>query len=102
MRFRFTIRDLLLLTAIVALTIGWWLDHRKLTRENSVQLTVYSLAHLDAKSAAANLERVYFGDTAVRIAADPQQNRVIVRAPSQRHLEIEAILMKLDVPATTF
>ena len=102
MRFRFSIRDLLLLTVIVALAIGWWLDHRKLTRENSVQLTVYSLAHLDAKLAAANLERIFFGDTAVRFVANPQQNSVIVRALSQRHLEIEAILMKLDVPATTF
>ena len=30
MRFRFTIRDLLWLTALVALTVGWWLDKRKL------------------------------------------------------------------------
>jgi hypothetical protein len=28
--FRFSIRDLLLLTVIVALTTGWWLDHRQL------------------------------------------------------------------------
>jgi hypothetical protein len=27
MRLRFTIRDLLWLTALVALAIGWWLDH---------------------------------------------------------------------------
>ena len=26
--FRFTIRDLLWLTAVVALVFGWWLDHR--------------------------------------------------------------------------
>jgi hypothetical protein len=25
---RFTIRDLVLVTAIVALAVGWWLDHR--------------------------------------------------------------------------
>ena len=31
MRIRFTIRDLLLITVIVALAVGWWLDHRKLT-----------------------------------------------------------------------
>ncbi len=28
--FRFTIRDLVLLTAIAGLTIAWWLDHRRL------------------------------------------------------------------------
>jgi hypothetical protein len=30
MRLRFTIRDLLWLTALVALAIGWWLDRSKL------------------------------------------------------------------------
>jgi len=29
MRFRFTIRDLLWLTLVVALATGWWLDHRR-------------------------------------------------------------------------
>jgi hypothetical protein len=28
LRLRFTIRDLLLVTAIIALAVGWWLDHR--------------------------------------------------------------------------
>ena len=31
MRLRFTIRDLLLATLIVALIAGWWFDHRRLT-----------------------------------------------------------------------
>ena len=29
MRFRFTIRDLLWLTALLAMGIGWWVDHRE-------------------------------------------------------------------------
>ena len=28
--FRFTIRELVLLTVIVAMGVGWWLDHRRL------------------------------------------------------------------------
>ena len=28
--YRFTIRDILWLTALVALGVGWWLDHRRL------------------------------------------------------------------------
>jgi len=28
MKLRFTIRDLLWLTALIAMGIGWWLDHR--------------------------------------------------------------------------
>ena len=35
MRFRFTIRDLLLLTVIVALAVGWWLDHRKMAADSA-------------------------------------------------------------------
>ena len=36
MRFRFTIRDLLWLTSVVALDVGWWLDHRQ-SAEQSVR-----------------------------------------------------------------
>jgi hypothetical protein len=30
--FRFTIRDVLWLTVVVALAAGWWLDHRRADR----------------------------------------------------------------------
>ena len=33
MRFRFTIRDLLLVTAIIAMAIGWWLDRSRIDRQ---------------------------------------------------------------------
>jgi len=29
MRFRFTIRDLLWLTAVVGLAVGWWMEHSR-------------------------------------------------------------------------
>jgi len=29
--FRFSIRDVLWLTVVVALAVGWWLDHRQIT-----------------------------------------------------------------------
>jgi hypothetical protein len=31
--FRFTIRELVLLTAVVAMGVGWWLDRRALTEQ---------------------------------------------------------------------
>jgi len=34
--FRFTIRELVLLTLVVAMGVGWWLDHNK--QANLVQL----------------------------------------------------------------
>ena len=33
MRFRFTIRDLLWLTVVVALAVGWWLDNSRLKHQ---------------------------------------------------------------------
>jgi hypothetical protein len=32
MRLRFTIRDLFWLTALIAMAVGWWLDHRRIER----------------------------------------------------------------------
>ena len=32
--FRFTIRDVLWLTVVVALVVGWWIDHRRVTPED--------------------------------------------------------------------
>ena len=34
MHFRFTIRDLLWLTALVALAVGWWLDRQSLKKQS--------------------------------------------------------------------
>jgi len=32
MQLRFSIRDLLLVTAIIALAAGWWIDHQRISR----------------------------------------------------------------------
>jgi hypothetical protein len=36
---RFTLREMLLAAALVALAIGWWLDHRRLAALNEKQAT---------------------------------------------------------------
>jgi hypothetical protein len=36
MRFRFTIRDLLWLTVVVALAVAWWVDHHDLIKYKDV------------------------------------------------------------------
>jgi|GEM_PF-3224495 hypothetical protein len=36
--FHFTIRDVLWLTVVVALSVGWWLDQRQLRMQNSQYL----------------------------------------------------------------
>ncbi len=42
MKFQFSIRDLLLIIAIVALAAGWWIDHQRINRL-SVQNWEYKL-----------------------------------------------------------
>jgi hypothetical protein len=37
MPLRFTLRDLLWLTALVALAVGWWLDHDRLERQREME-----------------------------------------------------------------
>ena len=39
MRIRFTIVDLLWLSLVVALAVGWWLDHRKITTDAADQIS---------------------------------------------------------------
>jgi hypothetical protein len=36
MRLRFTIRDLLWLMLVLALALGWWLDHKRLESVNQM------------------------------------------------------------------
>ena len=44
MRLRFTIRDLLWLTVVVALAVGWWVDHGKFkTKTETMQMQVGKL-----------------------------------------------------------
>jgi len=45
MRLRFTIRDLLWLTLVVALAVGWWTDHQSLKLRN--RFTVMTVSSTD-------------------------------------------------------
>jgi hypothetical protein len=93
---RFSVRDLIWLTLLAAVLVAWWLDHRELTKQHIATLAVYSLVNIDAKTAAAAVEKIYSGDRDVQIAAETQQNRIISNAPSRQQAEILAILLKLD------
>ena len=52
MRFRFTIRDLLWMTALIAPSLGWWLDHRQTARERT------EMAGLISRLESGNLTRI--------------------------------------------
>jgi hypothetical protein len=53
--FRFTIRDLLWLTVVVALLAAWWLDRNSLRRESALQLRA---AEAERKKAQLELYEV--------------------------------------------
>ena len=54
MRYRFTIRDLLWLTLVVAMGVGWWLDHHQFEHQLERQLNA---AIRDGESLARELDQ---------------------------------------------
>jgi hypothetical protein len=55
MRLRFTIRDLFWLTALVAMALAWWVDHRELSRPPAytVRVTDVDFIIQDTKTGSA-------------------------------------------------
>jgi type II secretory pathway component GspD/PulD (secretin) len=96
MRFRFSIRDLLLITMIVALAIGWWLDHRKLTKDNSAQFTIFYLRYADAKVVEGALQKLFAGNSDIAIVADPKLNAIITQGTARQLDGIELLLKTFD------
>src|SRR5262245_16353459 len=55
---RFSIRDVLWLTALVALAVGWWLDRRDVQRRGEARATVIR-SHAEALQAALRNAHLY-------------------------------------------
>ena len=64
--FRFSIRDLLLLTVIVALGLGWALDRRQLAihvaKEREFKLRLHEITNRDAMSGALDHWQKIWGE----------------------------------------
>lgn len=101
MRFRFSIRDLLLLTVIAALAIGWWLDHRKLTKENEVGFSIYYLRYVDASTVCGSLQKLFAGSSDITLTSDSRNNAIFVRGPARKQNEVELLLKQFDVSPTS-
>jgi hypothetical protein len=54
MKLRFSVRELLLAIAVVALAIGWWIDHRRAGK--AAQLSQLQVNVLQARMVDANAE----------------------------------------------
>jgi hypothetical protein len=57
--FRFTIRDMLWLTVVAALAVGWWIDHRGAPRDRDRSLVrlKFAEAEIDLLKAATPSHR---------------------------------------------
>jgi hypothetical protein len=94
----FSIRDLLLLTVIAALAFGWWFDHRKLTKDNGMVLTLHYLQYVDASVTAKKLKTMFSEYPDLKFDSDTRQNAKVASAPRSQQNEIDSIIRKLDAP----
>jgi hypothetical protein len=58
---RFTIRDLLWLTLVVAMAVGWWLDRRAIQRQSAVEFNAFRQEVGDYSKQAAGARLPGFG-----------------------------------------
>jgi hypothetical protein len=98
MRFRFTIRDLLWLTALVAMGVGWWVDHRaQVERFESMrpsEIVVYPVTVAAPNAMLRALQTAFAGVPNVRLMADT--NCVVVQATPKQQNIIHSVINKLE------
>ncbi len=103
-RYQWTLRTLMMLVLIFGLMVGWWVDHRRLTRriptrpQPSLEVRVFSIVNGDSKELAAAIGELFPGDNEnpPKITAESRTNSVMVRGTAEDLNVIEAILLKLD------
>jgi type II secretory pathway component GspD/PulD (secretin) len=97
MRFRFTIRDLLWLTVVVALMLGWWIDHRANTTRNAPMVKLYKFIYAPSGVVFQALSPVCARQH-ISIGEDKTSNSIIVSATPTVHDWIKTIISCVDVP----
>jgi type II secretory pathway component GspD/PulD (secretin) len=96
MRLRFSIRDLLWLTALIAMGIGWWLEHRQWINSDQPLVTVYPIKIADPKMVLKVLQIAYSRDSGVRVGLDETSNSVVVLARPSQHIDIRETILKIE------
>jgi predicted RNA methylase len=107
MRFRFTIRDLLWLTALLAMGLAWWVDHGK--QVNRYQLLIddqpfgvaYHIKSADHEAVLKALQAAFAGATDVSMTLDANTGKVLATAHPSQHIVIRELIDKIEgnVPA---
>ena len=81
--FQFSIRELLLVTVIIGLSLGWWLDRRD--RVDTPRPVMHYLGNTEAALAANRLKTIWADSPAVKISVDKRNNAIVAFArPSQQ------------------
>jgi hypothetical protein len=100
MRFRFTIRDLLWLTALAAVFAAWWLDHRfQVERYQSSlppQIVVYPITTATPNAMLRALQKTMDGVPEVRLMVDTSSNCVVALARQQQQDIIHRIINTIE------
>jgi hypothetical protein len=100
MRLRFSIRDLLWLTVVAGLAVGWGLDHREQVNRfeamnGPLKIQVYPITMADPNAVLKVLQTALAG-VPVRLAVDTKSNFLMAQAtPSQQSL-IRKLIEKME------
>jgi len=79
--FRFTIRDVLWLTVVVAMAVGWWIDRDRTWRQSESSRQVV--------------------DRFQKLGVDPEQDLEALRPPPVRVVRIKSGAVRVPVAART-
>jgi hypothetical protein len=96
---RFTIRDLLWLTALMALSLGWWLDHRRVDEAilDNKRLTIAYPVNPDMRPKIIKTLRDAFSHSPnIRVNDDPSAAFFTVEATREEHAAIWLAIKSLE------
>ena len=101
MKIQFSIRDLLLMTVIIAVSVGWWLDHRVLVNRYEVpnkgrqSVMVYPIKTADANVVIKVLQTTLAGES-VSFSMDSKCNSIVALGNDSQQKMIHELINKMD------
>jgi hypothetical protein len=100
MRPRFSIRDLLWLTLVIGVCVGWYLEHRKWVGMNDAKprLAVYPVKYGNINAILSALNALAQATPGVRASVDPTAKTVIVLGNQAAQQQAKSIIEQLDQP----
>ena len=99
-----TLRTLMLVVLILALSLGWWVDHGNLKKQipaqpqPNLEVNIFTIRNGKAQELAGAIRELFPSDAAnpLYIASDPNTNSIMVRGTAGDLEVVEAILLKIE------